>query len=157
VEYKVEKSLGIITVFLSGVINEDASLLLKQLQSEVSSEQKLRFNFARVKTINSLGVRAWVTFLRAIDDGGREIFFAECVPDVIMQINMIPSFQSKAKIESFYVNYISPETDKSHAILIYSKDLKEGQIPPPPKCPDSGELMETEELEEEYFAFLDRQ
>jgi hypothetical protein len=155
VEYKLDRSNGYATVSLAGIINEDAGLQLKQLQSDTASDQKLRFNFAKIKSINSLGVRAWVTFLRTIDDG-REILFAECVPDVIMQINMIPSFLSRAKIESFYVNYMSPETEKSHTILMQTKDLKPKSIPDSPLCPDTGVPMETEELEEEYFAFLQR-
>jgi hypothetical protein len=155
VEYKLDRSSGFVTVSLAGIINEDAGLQLKQMQGEIAADQKIRFNFAKIKSINSLGVRAWVTFLRSVDDG-REILFAECVPDVIMQINMIPSFQSRAKIESFYVNYISPETDKSHTILMNTKDLKPKSIPDAPLCPDSGVPMETEELEEEYFAFLQR-
>jgi hypothetical protein len=73
-----------------------------------------------------------------------------------MQINMIPSFQARAKIESFYANYMSPETEKSHTVLLFTKDLKPKSLPDAPPCPDTGVSMESEELEEEYFAFLQR-
>jgi hypothetical protein len=69
---------------------------------------------------------------------------------------MIPSFVGKAQIASFFVNYVSPATNKTHKILIETNNLEPQTIPPPPNCPETGTPMETEELEEEYFAFLMR-
>jgi len=142
-------------VNLGGVINEDAEIPLQKIGGDLAGFTRASFNFAAVKSINSLGVRAWVTFLRSIEDG-REVVFEECVPDVIMQINMIPSFQGKALIKSFFVNYVSPSTDKTQRILVDTSTLPPKTMPVPPTCGDSGEPMETEELEEEYFAFLMR-
>lgn len=154
-EFKMEKDGASAKVNLGGVINEDAEIPLQKIAGDLAGFNKVAFNFAGVKSINSLGVRAWVTFLRSIEDG-REIAFEECVPDVIMQINMIPSFQGKAVIRSFYVNYVSPETDKTQRVLVETASLPPKSMPTPPLCADSGEPMETEELEEEYFAFLMR-
>jgi hypothetical protein len=155
VDFKMEKNGASARVNLGGVINEDAEIPLQKIAGDLASFTEATFNFAAVKSINSLGVRAWVTFLRSIEDG-RDIAFEECVPDVIMQINMIPSFKGKATIRSFFVNYVSPATDKTQRILVKRADLPPKTMPAPPNCPDSGEPMETEELEEEYFAFLMR-
>lgn len=154
-EFSLAQNNGVAVVSLVGVINEDAELALKKLASDLAEQKTVCFNFAHVKTINSLGVRAWVTFLRTVEEN-RQIYFVECVPDVIMQINMIPSFQARAIIKSFYVNYVSPATGKTHRVLIESDSLPPKTMPTPPDCPDSNEPMETEELEEEYFAFLMR-
>lgn len=154
-DFKMEKEGTKARISLGGVINEDAEIPLQKIAGDLANFTSATFNFAHVKSINSLGVRAWVTFLRSIEDG-REIVFEECVPDVIMQINMIPSFKGKAFIKSFHVNYVSPVTEKTQRILVETGSLQPKTMPTPPHCPDSGEPMETEELEEEYFAFLMR-
>ena len=153
--YSLDKGPNSALVALSGFINEDSDMVLKRICQELQGSSNVSFSFAQVKAINSLGVRAWVTFLREVEEG-RNISYLECVPDIIMQINMIPSFQGKARIESFFVNYVSPTTEKTFTFLLETKNIPAGQMPSPPPCPESGEPMETEELEEEYFAFLAR-
>jgi anti-anti-sigma regulatory factor len=148
---------GVHWVYLSGVINEDSEIPLKDATQSLEGATTVCFNFKDVQSVNSLGVRAWVTFLRGVESAAeRQVYFYECVPDVIMQINMIPSFVGKAQIASFYVNYVSPATNKTHKILIETANLEPQAIPPAPNCPETGTPMETEELEEEYFAFLMR-
>lgn len=154
-EYKITEESGVAQVALAGAINEDAELNLQALTKELAGKSKVTFNFANVKSINSLGVRAWVMFLRGLDDG-REISFQECPPDVIMQINMIPSFLGRARVGSFYTNYICENCDFTQKILIDTSTLKPKSLPPPQACPKCQTEMETEELEEEYFAFLVR-
>lgn len=141
------------SVRLSGTINEDAELTLQSIRNDLGSFRQVLFNFARVKTINSLGVRAWVMFVRSIE-GGRAIWFDECTPDVIMQINMIPSFQGTARVRSFYTNYVCPKCNSNNTFLIDASKLSAKALPASPACPSCRTAMETEELEDEYFAFL---
>jgi hypothetical protein len=138
---------------LMGPINEDSEMSLKGILGELNGVSKATFNFAKVTTINSLGVRAWVQFLRAAEEG-RNISFEECTPDVIAQINMIPSFSSKSKILSFYTNYICDSCNKTESILIQTANLKPKAMPEKAKCQTCQAEMETEELEDEYFAFI---
>lgn len=140
-------------VALVGPINEDAELSLQNLTHELGEAKTVTFNFALVKSINSLGVRAWVNFMRGVSEG-RSLNFVECVPDVIMQINMIPSFQNKAAIRSFFTNYVCESCDATRRVLIQTSALPPKSIPAPQNCQNCGQTMETEELEEEYFAFL---
>lgn len=153
-EYKVSQDAsGATHVALAGAINEDAELNLQALTRDLAGKPEVVFNFSQVKSINSLGVRAWVMFLRSVDDG-RKIAFEECTPDVIMQINMIPSFVGKAAVRSFYTSYICENCDNSQRILIDTSSLAPKSLPPSQTCPKCQSPMETEELEEEYFAFL---
>ncbi|RDB36214.1 hypothetical protein [Spirobacillus cienkowskii] len=142
-------------VNLVGVINEDSELSFKNLSAELKEEKKINFNFSQVKSINSLGVRAWVSFLRSLEEG-RSIVFSECPPDIIMQINMIPSFLGKATISSFYVNYICETCNKEEKKLFETSTLPPKTYPPVPKCENGDCGMQTEELEDEYFVFLMR-
>ncbi len=98
-------------VSLVGLINEDSELSFKNLFLELKEGKKITFNFSQIKSINSLGVRAWVSFLRSLEEG-RVILFSECTTDIIMQINMIPSFLGNATVASFYVNYVCEVCNK---------------------------------------------
>jgi len=138
-----------------GKINEDSEMVFKTIISSLPPSQKIIFNFSQVTSINSLGVRSWITFLRSLNDT-LEIIFQECTPDVIMQINMIPSFLGKGTVESFYVNYICDTCDKETRELIKTADLKPKTFPNPPRCTNENCDIQTEELANEYFAFLMR-
>ncbi len=140
-------------IAIMGAINEDSELALKNILADLAGVSKITFNFAQTTTINSLGVRAWVQFLRSVEEG-RTVVFEQCSPDVISQINMIPSFSGKADITSFYTNYICESCNKTEKILLEKKNLAPKQIPEKAKCPSCSSEMETEELEDEYFAFL---
>lgn len=142
-------------VSLVGVINEDSELSFKNLFLELKDGKKIIFNFSQVKSINSLGVRAWVSFLRSLEEG-RVISFSECTTDIIMQINMIPSFLGKATVASFYVNYVCEVCNKEEKKLFETASIPPKTIPPAPKCESEDCGMQTEELEDEYFVFLMR-
>jgi hypothetical protein len=155
VEYSLSQVPEGKRIALMGLINEDSELTFQHISAEIKDEKKILFNFSQVKSINSLGVRAWVSFLRNIEEKS-EILFEECTADVIMQINMIPSFLGKGKVDSFYVNYVCEICNKEEKKLIYTKDVPPKSIPPSPVCTAEDCGIQTEELEEEYFVFLTR-
>ena len=154
-EYSLTQMADGKTVSLMGLINEDSELTFQKILSDIKDEKKVMFNFSQIKSINSLGVRAWVSFLRGIEET-KDITFSECTADVIMQINMIPSFLGKGKVESFYVNYVCEICNKEEKKLILTKDIPSKSIPPSPVCTTEDCGIQTEELEEEYFVFLTR-
>jgi hypothetical protein len=155
VEYSIVQQDDGKIISLVGLINEDSELSFKNLLLELKDVKKVGFNFSKVKSINSLGVRAWVSFLRSIEEG-RILSFYECTPDIIMQINMIPSFLGKATVMSFYVNYICETCHKEEKKIIETARLEQKSIPKAPKCDKENCDMQTEELEDEYFVFLMR-
>ena len=152
---KLDKSKILIT--LSGAITEEAEITLQALLQKIKDEKitDIYINFSKVTRVNSLGVRSWVTFMRALGNQ-RKVSFQECPSEIIMQINMIPSFLCHAKVDSFYTNYICPKCQHNENHLIYTRDVPKGQHPKDLNCPNDNETMKSEELEEEYFTFLDR-
>ena len=154
-EYRSTQTKSGQQIKLSGIINEDSEIPLEKILNELVPGEPVTFNFSGIKSINSLGVRAWVNFMRKVSEKCPTLF-EECVPEVIMQINMIPSFRGTAEVRSFFVNYVSDATEKSFRVLVETNSLPSKTLPIPPLCPDTGEPMETEELEDEYFAFLMR-
>ena len=152
-----QPSPAFVLVSLSGKIDEDATISLQKLIADIPAQTVTKFSFAHVTLINSLGVRAWVQFMRVFSDN-HPTFFCHCPPEVVMQINMIPSFLSKAQVESFFTNYSCEKSQETKQILYHVAELN-CQIPQAPRCHNCscGDGMETEDLEDEYFAFIFKQ
>ncbi|MFK7872117.1 MAG: hypothetical protein AB8C84_02955 [Oligoflexales bacterium] len=143
-------------VILSGDINEDSEMALGQLKEQLPAKS-CTFNFKSVSSINSCGVRAWINFLREAESG-RSVTFEECTPEVVSQINMIPNFKGQAKIHSVYAGYFC-DSCENHSLQLFQdgtnlpKDMNI-DLPDVP-CSNCGEVMEMEELEEEFFGWLE--
>lgn len=138
-----------------GPINEDAEVQLAQVLPRLG--QKVIVNFKQVTSVNSCGVRTWVNFMRDASKG-REFQFEECTPEIVMQMNMIPSFRGSANVRSVFGAYICEGCGHEGNVLFeVGKNLPttaSDEIAPP-KCPKCSSDMESAELEDEFFAFVD--
>ena len=138
-----------------GPIDAEAEVHLAQLLPKLGS--KLVFNFRQVDSVNSCGVRSWINFMRDLEKESRDITFEECTSEIVMQINMIPSFKGNAKIASVYGGYVCDDCGHEDSVLFADgKNLPadpEAELPSV-NCSQCGAEMELEEMEEEYFAFL---
>ncbi len=139
----------------AGPINEDTEVHLKPMITSLGPN--VIFNFRKVEYVNSCGVRAWINFLREVEKN-RKIIFEECTPEIVSQINMIPNFKGTAHIKSVYASYACDSCDAQKWVL-----FEEGRNLPQssadgvtaPKCDKCGAEMEMEELEDEFFAWID--
>lgn len=139
----------------SGPINEDAELHLNPIVSQLGPN--VIFNFRKVEYVNSCGVRAWINFLRAAEQG-RKVIFEECTPEIVSQINMIPNFRGSAHIKSVYASYACDNCGHHQWHLFEegrNMPQSSGEELPTPKCEKCGGELEMEELEDEFFAWLD--
>lgn len=137
-----------------GPINEEAEVHLSQIVPRLGD--KVKINFRQVEYVNSCGVRGWVNFMREAQKD-RQVVFAECTSEIVMQINMIPSFRGQASIESVYGSYSCDSCGNQQNVLFENgKNLpaSEDDDVSAPNCGKCGEEMEMEELEEEFFAFV---
>ena len=137
-----------------GPINEEAEVHLAGLSGKVGS--RCVINFEKVEYVNSCGVRAWINFMREFEKD-RKVIFENCTPEIVMQINMIPSFKSSATIQSVLGPYSCPSCSNTHMRLYEAgKNLPDNLDNdfPQVKCDKCGEDMELDELEDEFFAFI---
>jgi hypothetical protein len=83
-------------VFIEGPINETfASFNLK-----ISREKSIRFDFSKVTTVNSMGIRFWIAWIH--NNPGVVFHFKNCPVCVVDQINNVSDFMpSGTTIESF--------------------------------------------------------
>lgn len=140
--------------YFAGVINEDSETTLAGLVAQVP--QKVVFNFRRVESINSCGVRAWISFIRQIS-AGREVAFEECTPEIVSQINMIPNFRANSRVLSVYGSYTCGQCNHHRNELFQegrNLPTEVGTALQPVMCEKCGAAMEMDEIEEEFFAWL---
>ncbi|MBP6217049.1 MAG: hypothetical protein KA436_00515 [Oligoflexales bacterium] len=153
--YRIENNPQGDTVHFTGKINEDAELTFADLAKNKVANH-CTFNLKEIEMINSCGVRAWINFLRLIEKG-REIVLAECTPEIVSQINMIPHFKGTAKVQSLYASYICEDCD-THKLEMFTQGvnmpLSPDQKLPEVICPNCKKPMEMEELEDEFFAWV---
>jgi len=135
------------TILLKGIINEDT---LFTPIAKVGSPYVL--NFKDITSINSCGIRSWVNFLKEL--GETEVFYEECPPVIVRQMNMVPSFVGRAKVLSVYVPYVCDACEKEEMKLVSEQDFKSGNVQETFTCPhcQKGE-MELDGSPEQYFAF----
>lgn len=137
-----------------GPINEEAEVHLTKVKDQLT--RSIVINFRQVTYINSLGVRAWINFMR--DLSGKSIVFEECTPEIVNQINMIPNFRGNAIVKSVYGSFYCNQCDSTQEMLFeHDKNFPK---PPayevqPPKCHKCGsDDTEFEEVEDAFFAFV---
>jgi hypothetical protein len=138
-----------------GPINEDSEVHLAPLLQQLGPS--VVFNFRQVEYVNSCGVRAWITFLREVEKN-RKLIYEECTPEIVGQINMIPNFLGTAHIRSIYGSYACTSCDNQKwEIFVEGQNLPTSPGDPVPevKCNKCSAVMELEELEDEFFAWLD--
>ncbi len=140
--------------YLAGIINEDSEVTLTSLGAQLPP--KVVFNFRRVDSINSCGVRAWIGFIR-LAAGGREVAFEECTPEIVSQINMIPNFRGNSRVLSVYASYTCGQCNNQRNELYQEgRNLPKslGSQLEPVKCEKCGGAMEMDEIEDEFFAWI---
>lgn len=137
------------TFIFKGVIDEDTSF-----DALLAEQGELHLNLAGITSINSLGIRAWVNFMKEISN--RPVFYEECPPVVVRQMNMIPSFLGSAKVLSVYAPFVCENCDEEKLVLVPEMALAKSdvELPEPFKCESCSEgEMELDGHPKQYFAF----
>jgi hypothetical protein len=93
---------SLVTVYLEGELDESTGKAVVPLSG--LNADKIVFNFRDVKTCNSRGIFDWMQFLDQFENG-RQIYYDECTPDIMRQINLIPAFSGSAEVRSFYIRF----------------------------------------------------
>lgn len=141
-------------VRLSGVIDEDNEL--GQIANQVKPETTVIVDTSDVQRINSCGVRDWVTWLVQLSGKACNLFFLECSPAIMTQVNLVDNFLNKGQIVTFYAPYFcsSCEADKMLLINVDQALKSESYQAPVCRCDQCDHTMEFDDIESSYFAFL---
>jgi len=108
-----------VKVSMFGTIDEFSHEGFKPLLGVESG--KVLIDLEGVTSINSMGVRVWLNFMKSFRLT-HEITLLKCPVDLVMQINMIPAFLGMGQVETFYAPYFCESCNRSYQTL-FSTDL----------------------------------
>jgi anti-anti-sigma regulatory factor len=145
---------GVCTLKIAGVIDEDNELV--PLEGQLGSGPMV-LDLGEIERINSCGVRDWVNWLGRIEKVGARLVFVNCSPAIVSQINLVHNFTANGIVKSFYAPYFCPRCKKEKLLRLEARDLaKSAPIAKAPtcRCDECDGVMDFDEMEESYFAFL---
>lgn len=140
---------------VEGVLDEASPQVLNELAAHAALQRSLILDVGGIKRINSLGVRAWIEFMKKLS--GRAIRFQRCSAAFVEQLNMVSDFRGDATVETFLAPYVCQTSgDVFYEELTIGKDTKKGDFEsiksrPCKRCP---EPMIFDDLPERYLYFL---
>jgi hypothetical protein len=136
---------GSVHVLVAGEVGDsfDASHLL-----DGDDGARVVMHLAAVRSMTSLGVRAFELFVAGLAVGGREVVLTHVSPAVATQLIMIPTLCAGATIESANLPFRCPScaAEKSHTIPWRTGAHREHA----PTCA-CGTAMELDGLAEQYL------
>ncbi len=132
----------------------DDSSLLGDLAGQVPAGD-VAIDTEGVTFVNSIGMREWMRFVRALKARGRLTF--ERVADVLMtQMNMLPEFDGST-VTSFHAQYVCESCGAEPAPLVdavaHAQDLRSMRAPKLP-CPECGKPMDLADFPERYLSLF---
>lgn len=139
---------------LEGVLDEESPPVLAELARSLSLSPSVTLDVGGVRRINSLGVRAWVDFMRGLGD--KKVRFLRCSPAFVDQLNTVSDFRSGAEIDSFLAPYVCERTGRVFYEELQVAGIKPGDYSalgarPCKECPDP---LVFDNLPERYLHFL---
>jgi hypothetical protein len=152
----------VLTIALSGTIDEDVTFP----KVEEGAFKKIVLDLKEIKTINSVGIREWLNWIKPLSEK-YEMILENCPKAMVFQFNMVEGFlPPKAKITSFFVPFYCESCDREDNVLFtvgkevtasggavkIEFDLQKANLCKKPAPCD----VEMDVTEAKYFQFLKR-
>jgi hypothetical protein len=148
-----------LSLALEGLIDEDVVFPTVDL----TGMKKIVIDLKGIKTINSVGIREWLNWIRPIGEKV-EIVLQKAPKAMVFQFNMVEGFlPPRATVASFYVPYFCERCDREDNVLFtIGQEIKVegGQVKSEfkPKsaglCEQADCELEMDVTEGKYFQFL---
>jgi len=137
------------TLNLFGVIDEFADL---SFFGKIHG--KTYVDLSGIRRINSFGVRIWVDAVRQVSEG-TELYFINCSPPMVEQINMVQHFLGAGVMDSFQAPMICEACEQEVVVTERVEDIRnrDGHLAEH-VCPTCGTPMVLDDLPDQYLAFL---
>jgi anti-anti-sigma regulatory factor len=151
---RLARGEGFTVVRLDGVIDEHNELA--SYTERIGSGEALFIDLGGVKRLNSVGVRDWVNWLRALKPKFARIVLFDCPPPVMNEVNFVKNFADGAHITTFSVPLFCARCNKEENRLLESAPLKSnGRKLPSFACEQASCENTIDDDEDSYLAFLD--
>jgi hypothetical protein len=132
---------------INGKINE-ASVL-----PSLSNDKNLILNLEKVESINSIGVKTWMNWLKELEKC--ESYTFSKVPRILIdQCNMIKDFIPSNKITSFEVPYFCDSCETQNRVFLEVVNRRHPLVETSVPCKTCGKSCEMDVIPNSYFKFL---
>ena len=139
-----------IQIELVGPLNED--LKLPTVENEI---RKVQIDFKNVSSINSVGIRIWIDWLKSMMD--KKIIYTQCPKFIVSQMNTVNGFlPPHGEVKSFYVSYYNEELNiEEHVLYEKGKQFDDQKITVQKEITNSeGVLLELDVNYPQFFKFI---
>jgi hypothetical protein len=84
------------------------------------------------------------------------VVLVECSPAIVAQINLVHNFTGGGAVKSFFAPYFCPACDLEKVLLIEAAEMGGQATPAAPtcRCDECDGVMDFDDMEESYFAFV---
>jgi hypothetical protein len=137
---------------LTGQLDESGSLA----QAVGHVDPPLIIDLANVTLMNSIGVRDWVRFLKAVSPRG-PVTLRHCPAFMVNQFNLVRGAATGVTVESFQAPYLCEGCGSESMVeLLPAVHLQGGLDVAPPDfpCTKCGGSLRFDDFPESYFIFL---
>ncbi len=139
---------------LEGVIDEHNGLA--QITDHLGPSDTLAIDLGGIKRLNSVGVRDWVNWLRALRVKYRAVIIFDPPPSVMNEVNFVKNFAEGAYITTFYAPLFCARCQKEESRLLETHRIKNGSglSVPSFSCEQSDCENTLDDDPESYFSFI---
>lgn len=149
--WTIELAGNLARVALAGELTERASLV--PLAELLRASARIELDLAGITRINSVGVRAWLYFVRELCRHSR-VELWECPPVFVAQLNMISNLADAAEVQTIQLPYSCELCDAVAAVSCGVTAGRPDLAAHGPRCPHDGSEMVFDDLPELYLGFL---
>jgi len=114
--------------------------------------KRIIFDLAEVSRIDSLGVREWIRAMKRLPEQ-QVVVWERVSPAMCAQIGMISNFVGHGRIASFVLPWWCESCQSNHTADVQMQDI-ERSVNTPHQCPNCGQRMILDELDEDYIDAL---
>lgn len=136
-------------VRVAGTVDEsfDPGVLLSEI-----SGKKIILNLRAVNRLTSFGVREWTNAMRELGRKAERVFFVECSPAFVNQLNMVSNFAGSARVLSVQAPFHCDACGWDYEVTCEIRGDEAASLPRP-ACEKCGQPMEFDDDPNSYFKF----
>ena len=156
---KVAQGDGFAALRLDGIIDEHNGLA--QIGTSLSEHfpqggDALVVDLGGIKRLNSVGVRDWVNWLRAIRTKFRTVVLFDCPAPVMNEVNFVKNFAEGAYITTFVAPLFCLRCQKEEARILETRSIRNGSrlAMPSFNCERTDCENALDDDEESYLGFM---
>ncbi len=141
-------------VQLIGAVDDDANLE-EAIGPLPKPPFELHMHCGQVNRINSVGVKGWIKYFQQIQVSQIPLFFWECSPPIVQQMNLVFNFLCGGKVLTVQASFSCDACDHIFLQTLKVTDLyQSGFHVPERKCPKCTQDASFDDLPKMYFKFL---